>query len=131
VIRDRAIVRARINNLFDHLLSKFSVDLSSCIVELYVYETEYFEEGDSVYYSQYQEELPCINFLIAAHADHDPLVLFAHEFCHLLQSLVWKTWPVGIKHPPQDHPLEEEARCFAEEESKAYALIVGPSSYFP
>lgn len=114
-----ASVSEELSVFYDYLINKYHIDVP-LYVEIHDRDVEMFEEDGRFYYAQIQEGYPYIGILIATRSPHSPLLLLAHEFCHLLQMYKWYTWHEGMAHPPQDHELEIEARSFASSEVEAY-----------
>lgn len=53
-------------------------------------------------------------------SDQALLEFIAHEYKHLLQRFKHKTFPPDLVLPPEDHPLEVQARKFGKKQAALY-----------
>jgi hypothetical protein len=105
---------------YDHLNSKHLLKVPK-EVKFYIYDLVIIEDDESCQFNARIQEYDYeVQILIAGRSPYGPLILLAHEHCHLLQMYKWKTWPSGMIHPSQDDDLEVQARSFAENEVDLY-----------
>lgn len=105
---------------FDYLQNKYPIsDVCTVSFELQNVEIYTSENGDQ-FYGQANDTGGFVYIFIAQHAPVDLLLILAHEYCHVLQMYIWKTFPCDLSHPAIDHPLELEAHEFAKREVDRY-----------
>lgn len=113
------------DSFFNYLSERYPLP-SDVTVLFEKQDVEFWQYPDgNIFYAQINDMGDGFVYIfVAERAPVDPLLLMAHEYCHILQMYVWNTFPDHFGyHPPPDDPLEIQAHEFAGEELQRYRCI--------